>query len=149
VVVTIAGMGQGFVTQDHECEDWWYGPHQKDAVERGFPERQEHGVDEGRCGRSRARPHRDALRGRHQGDGPLGLVAENRQIGVGIADAGEREAPEIGPDRAQPCRQDAPRHLPHRAAVEGLQFDDVERHSGSAPASTSIPPPSIRPAQGA
>ncbi len=35
-VVTIAGMGQGFTTQDHEREDWWYGPHQKDAVDRAY-----------------------------------------------------------------------------------------------------------------
>ena len=32
----IAGMGQGFTTQDHEREDWWYGPHQKDAVDRAY-----------------------------------------------------------------------------------------------------------------
>jgi acetyl-CoA acetyltransferase len=35
-VVTIAGMGQGFVTQDHECEQWWYGPHQKEAMDRAY-----------------------------------------------------------------------------------------------------------------
>jgi acetyl-CoA acetyltransferase len=34
--VVIAGMGQGFTTQDHEREDWWYGPHQKDAVDRAY-----------------------------------------------------------------------------------------------------------------
>jgi acetyl-CoA acetyltransferase len=34
--VLIAGMGQGFVTQDHECPDWWYGPHQRAAVGRAF-----------------------------------------------------------------------------------------------------------------
>ncbi|HEY3872091.1 MAG TPA: thiolase family protein [Actinocrinis sp.] len=34
--VAIAGMGQGFVTQDHECEDWWYGPHQKAAMDRAY-----------------------------------------------------------------------------------------------------------------
>lgn len=35
-VVTIAGMGQGFTTQDHECPDWWYGPHQQDAIQRAY-----------------------------------------------------------------------------------------------------------------
>jgi acetyl-CoA acetyltransferase len=34
--VAIAGMGQGFLTQDHEAEDWWYGPHQKRAMDRAF-----------------------------------------------------------------------------------------------------------------
>ncbi|KIF69842.1 hypothetical protein HY68_16665 [Streptomyces sp. AcH 505] len=34
--VTVAGMGQGFITQDHECEDWWYGPHQKAAMDRAY-----------------------------------------------------------------------------------------------------------------
>ncbi|MFC4055484.1 thiolase family protein [Actinomadura syzygii] len=35
-VITIAGMGQGFITQDHECEEWWYGPHQKAAMDRAY-----------------------------------------------------------------------------------------------------------------
>jgi acetyl-CoA acetyltransferase len=35
-VVTLAGLGQGFVTQDHECEEWWYGPHQRDAMTAAF-----------------------------------------------------------------------------------------------------------------
>jgi acetyl-CoA acetyltransferase len=35
-VVTIEGMGQAFTTQDHECPDWWYGPHQKVAVDRAY-----------------------------------------------------------------------------------------------------------------
>jgi acetyl-CoA acetyltransferase len=34
--VVLAGLGQGFTTQDHECEQWWYGPHQKDAVEAAY-----------------------------------------------------------------------------------------------------------------
>lgn len=35
-VVTIAGMGQSFTTQNLEREDWWYGPHQKEAVQRAY-----------------------------------------------------------------------------------------------------------------
>jgi acetyl-CoA acetyltransferase len=34
--VDIAGMGQGFSTQDHELEEWWYGPHQKASIERAY-----------------------------------------------------------------------------------------------------------------
>lgn len=34
--VTIAGMGQGFITQDHEHQQWWYGSHQKDAIDRAY-----------------------------------------------------------------------------------------------------------------
>jgi acetyl-CoA acetyltransferase len=34
--VLIAGLGQGFITQDHEHPDWWYGPHQRDAVRRAY-----------------------------------------------------------------------------------------------------------------
>jgi acetyl-CoA acetyltransferase len=34
--VLIAGMGQGFTTQDHECPEWWYGPHQRAAVDRAY-----------------------------------------------------------------------------------------------------------------
>jgi acetyl-CoA acetyltransferase len=35
-VVQISGMGQGFTTQNLEREDWWYGPHQKDAIQRAY-----------------------------------------------------------------------------------------------------------------
>jgi acetyl-CoA acetyltransferase len=35
-VVKIAGMGQGFTTQILERDDWWYGPHQKDAVQQAY-----------------------------------------------------------------------------------------------------------------
>lgn len=37
-VVRIAGAGQAFTTQDHENEDWWYGPHQKQAIDRAYAE---------------------------------------------------------------------------------------------------------------
>jgi acetyl-CoA acetyltransferase len=37
-VVRIAGSGQSFTTQDNECEQWWYGPHQKAAVDRAYAE---------------------------------------------------------------------------------------------------------------
>ncbi len=34
--VLIAGMGQGYTTQNLGREDWWYVPHQKDALDRAF-----------------------------------------------------------------------------------------------------------------
>lgn len=34
--VLLSGMGQGFTTQNMEREDWWYVPHQKEAVERAY-----------------------------------------------------------------------------------------------------------------
>lgn len=34
--VLIAGMGQAYTTQNLEREDWWYVPHQKDALGRAF-----------------------------------------------------------------------------------------------------------------
>ena len=34
--VLLSGMGQGFTTQNLEREDWWYVPHQKEAVERAY-----------------------------------------------------------------------------------------------------------------
>jgi acetyl-CoA acetyltransferase len=37
-VVRVAGAGQGFTSQDHEMEQWWYGPHQKAAVDRAYAE---------------------------------------------------------------------------------------------------------------
>jgi acetyl-CoA acetyltransferase len=34
--VLIAGMGQAYTTQNMEREDWWYVPHQKEALGRAF-----------------------------------------------------------------------------------------------------------------
>ena len=34
--VLIAGMGQAYTTQNLEREDWWYVPHQKDALDRSY-----------------------------------------------------------------------------------------------------------------
>lgn len=35
-VVKIAGMGQAHTTQILERESWWYGPHQKEAVQKAY-----------------------------------------------------------------------------------------------------------------
>lgn len=35
-VVAISGMGQSFTTQNLERENWWYGPHQKEAVYKAY-----------------------------------------------------------------------------------------------------------------
>jgi acetyl-CoA acetyltransferase len=35
-VVTIAGMGQAYTTQNLGSEDWWYAPHQKRAVDDAY-----------------------------------------------------------------------------------------------------------------
>ncbi len=35
-LVTIAGMGQGYTTENMEREDWWYVPHQKLAVNDAY-----------------------------------------------------------------------------------------------------------------
>ena len=34
--VLISGMGQGYTTQILERDDWWYAPHQKDAVQDAY-----------------------------------------------------------------------------------------------------------------
>lgn len=34
--VHIAGMGQAYTTQNLERQDWWYVPHQKDALDRAY-----------------------------------------------------------------------------------------------------------------
>ena len=34
--VTISGFGQSFTTQVLEREDWWYGPHHRDAVQAAY-----------------------------------------------------------------------------------------------------------------
>jgi acetyl-CoA acetyltransferase len=34
--VVIAGMGQAYTTQNMERDDWWYVPHQKEALSRAF-----------------------------------------------------------------------------------------------------------------
>jgi acetyl-CoA acetyltransferase len=34
--VLISGMGQGYTTQNMERDDWWYVPHQKEALNRAY-----------------------------------------------------------------------------------------------------------------
>jgi acetyl-CoA acetyltransferase len=34
--VLISGMGQAYTTQNMERENWWYVPHQKDALDRAY-----------------------------------------------------------------------------------------------------------------
>ena len=35
-VVSILGFGQGFTTQNLERKQWWYGPHQRDSIQRAY-----------------------------------------------------------------------------------------------------------------
>lgn len=35
-LVTISGMGQAYTTRNNEREDWWYVPHQKDALNAAY-----------------------------------------------------------------------------------------------------------------
>ena len=54
-----------------------------DAVDRGRGQRQQRGLDQGGGGQALMRPVHHALRGRHEGDHPLRIHAENGDTEVG------------------------------------------------------------------
>src|SRR5262249_54556385 len=69
-----------------------------------------------------------ALAGRHDGEGPLGLVAELAQIGRGVAKAQHRLTAQVRPQSAHPAADQVPGHLAQPRIVEVAQIDDVVPH---------------------
>ena len=105
--------------------------HQQHAIDRGVGQRQFELVDQRRQRRPRGRPFHHALRRRHEGEAALGLLAEQPEIGRGVADA---EDAHVRAYRSSARRM--PRPTKWRATdaeplgVEIAQIDDVDGHGG-------------------
>ena len=102
---------------------------QQHAVDRAVGQRQVHLVDQGREVAALARPARDALLGRHEGQRALGFLDERPQERRGIAQAQHGLAAHVRPHLAQPGAQQPRRRLAKRAAVEFLEVEDVAPHA--------------------
>ena len=89
--------------------------HQQHAIDRGIRQRQLELVDQRRQRRPRGRPFHHALRRRHEGEAALGLLAEQAEIGRGIADAEHALAARVDP-AARGCRGRRNAAPPRRAA---------------------------------
>ena len=107
------------------------GMDQQHAVDRAVGQRQVELVDQGGVVAALARPARDALRRRHEGQGPLGLFHEGPQERGGIAQPQHGVAAHARPHLAQPRPQQADRHLAEGAGVEFVEVEDVCPHIAS------------------
>ncbi len=102
----------------------------EEAVHRGIGQRQHVVLDQGGAAGPRRRPVDDALPGRHEGEGAVGLLAENAEIGRAIAEPDGEHAAGRGPVGADGARHHAPRDHAELRGVEGAEIDDV-RHGTS------------------
>ena len=107
--------------------------HQQHAIDRGIRQRQFELVDQRRERRPRGRPFHHALRRRHEGEAALGLLAEQPEIGRGVADAEHAQPARIGPALADAAADEMPRHGAEPLGVEIAQIDDVDGHGGIVP----------------
>ena len=102
--------------------------HQQHAIDRRVGQRQFDLVDQRRQRRPRGRPFHHALRRRHEGEAALGLLAEQAEIGRGVADAEHALAGVSRHSAADAAADEAARHHAEPLAVEIAQIDDVDRH---------------------
>ena len=107
--------------------------HQQHAIDRRVRQRQLELVDQRRQRRLRGRPFHHALRGRHEGQATLGLLAEQPEIGRGVADAEDALSARIDPALADAAADEMPRHGAEPLAVEIAQIDDVDGHGAILP----------------
>ena len=98
---------------------------QQHAIDRRIGQRQFVLLDQRGQRRPRRRPAHDALRRRHQGEAALGLLAEQAEIGRGIADAQHAQCTGVVPARANAAADEAPGHDAQVLGVEISQVDDI------------------------
>ena len=101
---------------------------QQHAIDRGIGQRQFRLVDQRREPGPVRRPFHHALRGRHEGQATLRILAENPEIRGGVADTGDPLAAHLVPMRADAVADKAPGHDPERLRVEIPQVHDVDEH---------------------
>ena len=104
--------------------------HQQHAIDGGVRQRQFKLIDQRRQRRLRGRPFHHALRRRHEGEATLGLLAEQPEIGRGVADAEDALSTRIDPAPADAAADEMPRHRAEPLAIEIAQIDDVDGHGG-------------------
>ncbi|MGY4500140.1 glyoxylase-like metal-dependent hydrolase (beta-lactamase superfamily II) [Bradyrhizobium sp. GM24.11] len=104
---------------------------QQDAVDRGVGKRQRELVDQrGQRGPPRG-PFQHALRRRHEGDTAFRILAEQPQIGRGIADAEHTLALGIRPALPNAAIDHLPCHDAEAPGIKLAKVDDVDGHDGN------------------
>jgi hypothetical protein len=97
-------------------------------VDRAVGQRQFVLVHQRGQSRPRGRPFHHALPGRHEGEAAFGLLAEQAEIGRGVADAEHALAGGIPPQSANAAADETTGHHAQALAVEIAQVNDVDRH---------------------
>ena len=100
--------------------------HDQDAIHAGVGQRRHRRLHQRRGGAPVGWPMDDTLRGRHEGEDPLRLLAKTVEVRRRIAKAEHAQPGVILPARAHQPRHQAARDLPQRRVVKGPQIDDVE-----------------------
>src|SRR5258708_20070657 len=101
---------------------------QKDAVDGGIRQRQRKCIDQRRQRRPGHRPFRDPLRRRHEGDAALAVLAEQPEIGRGIAEAEHPLALRARPARVNAAIDQPPGHDAEALRIKIAEVDDIDGH---------------------
>src|SRR5262245_31785191 len=99
--------------------------HEQDAVERRFRQWQRKLVDQRSKRRPPGRPFQHALCGRHEGNAALAVVAEQAEIGRGIAEAKHALALRMRPTGLDAAIDQPPRHDSEALRIEIAEVDNV------------------------
>src|SRR4029079_17230372 len=86
--------------------------------------------DQRRQSRSCGRPFHHALSGWHESQATLRLLAEQPEIGRGVADAEDALPTRVDPAPADAAADEMPRHRAEPLAIEVAQIDDIDGHGG-------------------
>ncbi len=117
--------------------------HQQHAVDRRILQRQIELVDQRGQARPLRRPPHHPLHGRHEGEAPLRLLAEQSEIGRRVADAEHADAAGIGKARTDAAADEAPRRHAQPLGVEIAQIDDVDGHGAKIARISVLPYPAF------
>src|ERR1700753_824564 len=98
------------------------------ANTRATRQRQREFVDQSGQRRPRGRPFQHALRRRHKGDAALAILAEQAEIGRGVADAEHPLTLGIRPARLDAAIDQPPRHDAEALRIEIAEVDHVDGH---------------------
>ena len=100
----------------------------EDAVDRAVGQRQHPVVGERHQPPAFLGPGHDPLAGRHDGEHPVRLLAEEAEIGHRVAEAQHHLLAHVGPGAADLLADHAPRHPAEPGQVEGVEIDDILVH---------------------
>src|ERR1700694_3467196 len=110
----------------------------QDAVDGGIRQRQRKLIDQCCEGWARRRPLQHALRGRHEGDAALRVLAKQAEIRGGIAQAEHPLATGGRPARMNAAIDQPPCHDTEALRIEIAEVDDIDGHGHNLTRRSSV-----------